>query len=75
MRYFRNEATQEVFGFEETIDHQLPYMQEKIDAGYTEITGSWPPLHVPFVRVPPTAQELQDQLSIIQNQLNNLINP
>lgn len=43
MKYFQNPQTKEVAGFDETVPSQLPYMQAKIDAGWTDITGSWPP--------------------------------
>jgi hypothetical protein len=55
MRYFKNTQTQQVAGFDETIPSQIPYMQQKIDAGWVEITGSWPPGE--------TQQQAQDRLS------------
>lgn len=55
MKYFQNPQTQEVAGFDETIPSQLPYMQAKIDAGWTDVTGSWPP--------GPTQKQTQDTLS------------
>ena len=43
MKYFQNPQTQEVAGFDETISSQIPYMQQRIDDGWTDITGNWPP--------------------------------
>ena len=42
MKFFKNQATEEVFGFDENDPTQFPYMKEKIDAGCIDITGSWP---------------------------------
>lgn len=55
MKYFQNPQTQEVAGFDEAEPSQLPYMQQKIDAGWTDITGNWP--------LVPTLAETQTQLS------------
>lgn len=43
MKYFQDPKTKEVAGFNEKEPSQLPYMQQKIAAGWTDITGSWPP--------------------------------
>lgn len=43
MIYLKNIQTGEVFGYDESDDTQLPYMQEKINAGYEDVTGNWPP--------------------------------
>jgi hypothetical protein len=72
MKYYRDEVTQQVYGFDETLDHQLPAMQEKIGAGYTDITGYWPPPYVPVIIAPPTASELMAKLLDIQEQLKAL---
>jgi len=42
MRYFKNPANQ-VYGYDETVESQLPNIQKAVDAGWVEITGSWPP--------------------------------
>jgi hypothetical protein len=52
MKYYKNESTGEVFGFDETDETQLPYMQKAIDDGYVNITGSYPP-----PPSPPTAED------------------
>ena len=57
MRYFKNPQTQQVAGFDETQASQLPYMQQKISAGWTEVTGSWPPAV--------TQKQTQDTLSSV----------
>jgi hypothetical protein len=54
MRYFRD-TSNKVHGYDETIPSQLPYMQKAIDAGWLEITGSWPPSE--------TQQQAQNRLS------------
>lgn len=74
MRYFRDNNTEEVFGFDETDETQLPYMQVKIDAGLEEITGSWPPAYdTPVadkvIQTQPTKEELLAKLLEIQAQL------
>lgn len=43
MKYFQDPQTKQVAGFDETEPSQLPYMQQKINAGWKDITGSWPP--------------------------------
>lgn len=43
MKYYKDQNTNEVFGFDENDETQLPYMQQKVDAGCVDITGSWPP--------------------------------
>jgi len=64
MRYFQNPHTQQIAGFDETNTSQLPYMQEKISAGWTEITSSWPP--------GPTQKQTQDSISsVITSALND----
>lgn len=47
MKYYKNEVSNEVFGYDELDETQLPYMQKAIDAGYTDITDSWPPILLP----------------------------
>lgn len=42
MQYFKDTAGQ-VHGYEETEPTQFPLIQKAIDAGWTEITGAWPP--------------------------------
>jgi len=56
MRYFRDQ-TNTVSGFDETVPSQLPYMQQVIDSGATEITGSWPPAE--------TQEQAQERLSAV----------
>jgi hypothetical protein len=51
----------------------LVNIQKYIDAGYADITDSWPPAPQPIPEpVPPTLAELQAQLTAIQEQINNL---
>jgi hypothetical protein len=42
MRYFKDPANQ-VYGYDQDVASQLPYIQKAVDAGWVEITGSWPP--------------------------------
>lgn len=74
MKYFKNETTGEVFGFDETDSTQLPYMQEKIDAGYTDITGSYPPPPQP-TPIPNTVSMRQARLALFQQDKLSLIQP
>ena len=68
MKYYKNETNGEVFGFDETDATQLPYMQEKIDAGYTDITGSYPPPPQP-TPIPNTVSMRQARLALFQQGL------
>lgn len=52
MIYYKNEQTGEVFGFDETDPTQQPYINQAIEAGYINITGSYPP-----PPLPPTAED------------------
>jgi len=54
MRYFRNPENQ-VYGYDQNIPSQLPYIQKAIDAKWQEVTGSWPPGE--------TQQQAQNRLS------------
>jgi len=68
MKYYKNETTGEVFGFDETDSTQLPYMQEKIDAGYTDITESYPPPPEP-APLPTIVSMRQARLALFQQGL------
>ena len=65
MRYFKDE-TGLVHGYNETDPNEVPYMQKRIDAGWEEVTSSWPP--------PPTALPAPDvtavQIRLMLNQVN-----
>lgn len=75
MKYFKNQVTEEVFGYDETDETQLPYMQVAIDANYLDITGNYPPPPPPYVEPPkPTLTDLQNQLAILQAQIQELAN-
>ena len=54
MRYFKDPSNK-VFGYDEKIPSQLPYIQKAIDARWQEVTGSWPPSE--------TQQQAQNRLS------------
>lgn len=41
MRYFKN--NNQVFGYDELIDSQIPYIEQAIKNKWEEITGNWPP--------------------------------
>jgi hypothetical protein len=63
MQYFKD-IKGDVYGYDETVESQLPYIQKAIDAGWTDITGSWPP--------GPTQKETQSELSwAVTSALNN----
>ena len=51
MVYYKDLATDTVYGYDETDPSQLPYIQQAIDNGWENITGNWP---VPYV---PTAED------------------
>jgi hypothetical protein len=55
MKYFQDPNTKQVAGFDENEPSQIPYMQQKIEQGWVDITGSWPP--------GPTQKQTQDTLS------------
>jgi hypothetical protein len=54
MRYFKD-PTNQVYGYNQNVPSQLPYIQQAIDAKWQEVTGSWPPAE--------TQQQAQDRLS------------
>jgi hypothetical protein len=63
MRYFQDPVSKQVMGYDPTEPTQLPYMQEKINLGWSDITGRWPP------------QLSQDQTrEICSNSLGSAIN-
>lgn len=43
MRYFKN-PKDEVHGYDETYEKDLPYIEAAIEAGWEDVTDSWPPL-------------------------------
>ena len=67
MKYYKNETSGEVFGFDETDSTQLPYMQVAIDAGYTDITGNYPP--PPMLVIPTVVSMRQARLALFQQGL------
>jgi len=74
MRYFKN-PNGDVYAYDETISHQLPYMQTAINNGWEDITSTWTPPPPPPPPAPPTISDLQAQLATIQAQLTALANP
>ena len=74
MKYYKNTQTNEVFGFDETEPTQLPYMQAKIDAGYEDISDSWPPVQVVAEEAPVqiTKEELLAQVQALTDKINAL---
>jgi hypothetical protein len=63
MRYFKDTKSA-VYGYDETVESQLPYIQNAINAGWQEITGSWPPKE--------TQAQAQIRLSaVITSAINN----
>jgi len=75
MKYYRDETTQQVYGFDETLDHQLPYLQKAVAAGYTDITGLWPPAPEPIPEpVPPTKEQLLAELQALTAKIEALSN-
>ena len=54
MIYYKDLTTNEVYGYDETEESQLPYIQQAIDNGWENITGSYP-----YPTPPPTAEQNQ----------------
>ena len=52
MVYYKDLANNEVYGYDETEPSQLPYIQQAIDNGWENITGSYP-----YPAPPPTAAD------------------
>jgi hypothetical protein len=52
MVYYKDLTTNEVYGYDETEASQLPYIQQAIDNGWENITGSYP-----YPTPPPTAED------------------
>jgi hypothetical protein len=46
MLYYKDLDTDTVYGYDETEESQLPYIQKAIDNGWEDITGNWP---LPYV--------------------------
>ena len=67
MKYYKNETTGEVFGYDETDETQLPFMQVAIDKGYTDVTDSWPP--APVLVTPTSVTMRQARLALFQQGL------
>ncbi|MBA0014152.1 MAG: hypothetical protein H0Z53_00800 [Nitrosospira sp.] len=58
MIYYKDLTTNEVYGYDETEESQLPYIQQSIDNGWENVTGSYPP-----PPLPPTAEQNQQKAS------------
>jgi len=43
MKYFQKTNTKEVYGYDENDPNQEDLIQQAIDNGWKDITGSWPP--------------------------------
>lgn len=43
MRYFKHTETQEVFGYDETYENDLPLIEQAIADGLEDISDVWPP--------------------------------
>ena len=52
MLYYKDLVTDIVYGYDETLPSQQPYIQQAINNGWENITGSWP-----LPPSPPTAEE------------------
>ena len=52
MVYYKDLTNNEVYGYDETEPSQLPYIQQAIDNGWENITGSYP-----YPAPPPTAAD------------------
>ena len=50
MKYFKSQ-TGDVFGYDETYENDLPYIEAAIQAGWIDVTGSWPPVPVELPEV------------------------
>lgn len=47
MLYYKDLTDNVVYGYDETEDSQLPYIEKAIENGWEDITGSWPLPDVP----------------------------
>lgn len=52
MIYYKDLVNDVVYGYDETEESQLPYIQQAIDNGWENITSNWP-----LPPEPPTAEE------------------
>jgi len=52
MIYYKDLVNEVVYGYDETEESQLPYIEKAIENGWEDITGSWPP-----PPEPPTAED------------------
>ena len=74
MKYYKDIQTNEVFGFDESDETQLPFMQAKIDAGLEDITGLWP-LPPPPQPIPTEVSMRQARLALFQQGILDTIQP
>lgn len=58
MKYFKNEQTEEVFGYYETDETQLPYIEAAVNAAWVDVTNSWPP--------PPATPTIAQQIQTLE---------
>ena len=47
MVYYKDPQTGVVFGYDNSEESQLPYIQAAIDAGWEDVTANWPPTPTP----------------------------
>ena len=64
MKFFKNTQTQEVFGYDED---QQALIDQAIEAGWEEVTGSWPPPPAPVEITQVTMR--QARLALLQSGL------
>lgn len=60
MLYYKNPENNEAYGYDETEESQLPYIQQAIDNGWKNITGNYP-----LPPEPPTAEENKATASLL----------
>jgi hypothetical protein len=71
-KYYKD-AKGEVFAYDIDDETQLPYMQEKIDQGCTDITDTWTPQPPTVFEDPkPTKEELLAQIKELTEKINAL---
>jgi len=75
MKYYKNEETNLVYGYEESNPIEMEAIQKLIDAGYTDVTDSWPPAPEPIPEpTPPTKNELLAELELLTAKIKALSN-
>lgn len=63
MKFFKN-LTGEVHGYDETYENDHPYIDAAIEAGWEDVTSSWPPHPAPAPKILATLNPAQIRMQL-----------